>query len=139
MARYKIIWNNILDVYEVWDRQSSLNPTSKPECVGKITEEALSMLVTKMVLHSNKTCSNLSDSFMQLADEVSQDFQEYVAILAGHKQKEVSNLQDSVAEMANTLVQAANLAASKFDKLLSDIEETRAILPKAITVPINEE
>ena len=133
MARYKIRWNDLTDVYDVYDFQSREdNPSADPVIVGKITPRALSTLVSKLMLHSSKTNVTLSDSFMQLSDELAADFQEYVAVLSSHRTKELDKVQESIAEFKDVTADVVSKFSGMMGELAATVESVTDSLPKAI-------
>lgn len=132
MIRYKLRWNDLREWYDVYDTQHSYNPSLLPEVKGHITQEALSAILSKLILHSQTTNQTLSDSFLQLADEVTADFQDYVAIMTGHKQTELQSISKELKEFSQTFAQTMMEGRESFEQLLLQIERAKDSLPKAI-------
>lgn len=136
MVRYKIQYDPISELYVIYDTESfTINPMAKPQVVGVVTPTALSTLLAKLILHSDSVHQSISASFTQLAEEVSEDYQDYVAILSGHKQKELQSATEQMKEFSEVFVSGAREVTERFQSMLDQIQATKDMLPKAIVPP----
>ena len=126
-VRYHLEWNRMRDGYDVYDVEGlQYDPLSQPKLVGFIAPEALSSLVSKLVIHSTQTHQHISDSMLQLADEIGAQYSDYVSLLGEPRTKRIENLEEYMKE---TLGEAAksmvDVFASKLeDRVVKPVEST---------------